>query len=329
MKTKLVGIGIVLMLLTTFLTVAQPLQKTQPTPTSTDDVPVWEVGDKWNYRIDDLTLDLSDENQSFFLYLSVEDLPLEVTAAAGDVYTLSFETTMNGNGHIRTTQGEGPINISVSFSELQIGGSISIDKTTLGITDFTFSFTNQKFNLNIIEQPFLTLPDWLKVLSVKMTTDLTVNSDTSVGLLKFPLTTGMFWNFSATNLTATGMVQSKLFTLIYIINYITTLLGRPFLPAEIAALLPVIDISQALNTFIGGNVIFVPVMTNVFYCPNTEEITVPAGTYQAFNISLFELGGNCYFAPAAGNIVRIQGNFENILPVINNINMQLISTTYE
>ncbi len=236
---------------------------------------------------------------------------------------------MNGDGHIWTYQGEDSINISVSFSDLAIAGSIKIEKTTLGIKDFTFTFTDQKFNLDIIQQPYLTLPDWLKVLSVKMTTDLTLNSDTAVGILKFPLTTGMFWNFSATNLTATGTVQSKLFTLIYIINYIATLLNRPFLPAEIAALLPVIDISQALDNLLGGNVIFVPVMTNVFYCPNTEEITVPAGTFQAFNISLFELGGNCYYAPAAGNVVRIQGNFETILPVINNINMQLISTTYE
>ena len=72
----------------------------------------------------------------------------------------------------------------------------------------------------------------------------------------------------------------------------------------------------------------IPAISNAFFCLNTENITVPAGTYEAYNITLFGGLAQCYYAPTAGNVVKITGNFEEINPDIKNINMELISTNY-
>jgi hypothetical protein len=87
-------------------------------------------------------------------------------------------------------------------------------------------------------------------------------------------------------------------------------------------------INKALTTFLGENVIHIPKMNNSFYCMNTQDITVPAGTYEAYNITLFGGVGHCYYAPAAGNIVLLSGNFHDTLPVLENLNIELLSTTY-
>jgi hypothetical protein len=325
MSKKTYVIIFIVMLLSAVVAVAQPFNKTTLQTLSHDEVPIWYKDETWTYKIDDLTMDLSDDNKSIYLSVSVEELPLTVTDATGEYYTVAFDTSIDGQGHIIINDSNGPINISITINDLQLTGSLLVDKTTLGLTGFSFAFTKQKVNFNIIDQPFFPLPAFLQNLTIRFTTDVDTTADTSIGLLTFPINTGTIWNQSAVNITATGKVESRVFNLIYFINKIAKIFHREFLPVEIENLLPIIDISEALNTFLGGNVIFIPALTNVFYCLNTETITVPAGIYQAYNITLFEGAGQCYYAPDAKNVIRLFGYFEGIMPFVKNIDMELLS----
>src|SRR4030042_2038376 len=118
MKTKLIGSFICLMLLTTLFAAAQPGKTnqetisttTQPASATMIDVPVWELGDSWTYQVNDISLNYSTGTQSVLLHGSLSTLPLEVTSTAGDFYTISFETTMNGAGYINANPGDGAVN---------------------------------------------------------------------------------------------------------------------------------------------------------------------------------------------------------------------------
>jgi hypothetical protein len=337
MKTKLIGVLIGVMLMTTMLAVAKPSQIITE-DTSTDivvptsysaDVPVWEIGDQWNYKIDTIALNFSQEGQIITLVLSIAELPLKVTDVTGDYYTLTFETVMNGQGHIYMDQGDGPINVSISFSSVVISGVVRIEKSTLGIKEISVSSVKQKVLVEIIDIPNIQLPTWLHRISAKITLDATINSDTPVALLSFPLNTGTYWNLSGTNFSITGTLQSPWLNLIYFLNKIGSLVGFEFLPPEFAALLPIVDFNDALTTLIGGNIFQIPALVGAFICMNTtEDITVPAGTYDSYNITIFGGAGQCYYAPAAGNVIKIKGNFGDVIPYITTINMELLSTTY-
>jgi hypothetical protein len=102
----------------------------------------------------------------------------------------------------------------------------------------------------------------------------------------------------------------------------------PFLPPEVATLLPVVDIKDALTTLGPGNVLPMPMIAGAFFCNNTEPISVPAGIYNAYNITIVGGMARCFYAPTVGNIVKLTGNIQNLIPYITNINMELLSTNY-
>ncbi|MCX6671882.1 MAG: hypothetical protein NTX92_08190 [Euryarchaeota archaeon] len=336
MKSKLIGLLICIMLLTILFAAAKPAtkielnpsSKTQTTSSIMVDVPIWEIGNTWTYQVNDLSINYTTETQSVLLYGSITELPLEVTNTTGDFYTLSFATTMNGIGYITANPSEGPVNVSVTFSDLAIQGTLQVEKSTLGIKNIAFSFDNQKIAFNMINQPYITLPDWLHTISAKFTSNIDIHSDISVALLSFPLFTGMYWDLLATNISVNGKLQSFLFNVLHFLNNFAKLFGLDFLPVEIAELLPIIDFNQALTNYLGTNVFQVPGFAGLFFCPATESISVPAGTYDAYNISLMGGIGQCYYAPDAGNVIQLKGNFQDIIPFVQSIDLVLLSTTY-
>ena len=335
MKTKLIGILICLMLLTTLLAVAKPLQtienksSTETISSAYDaDVPVWEVGDYWTYQIDNISLLYEQEGKLINIYLTIADLPLTVISTTGEFYTLEFQTTALGMAKINTDLGDGPVNITITFSNLEVSGNVLIEKSTLGIKEISAAFSKAKFTVNIINQPYITLPGFLQRISAKITMNMTTTFATPFSLLTFPLSTGIFWNSTATNFTLNGKIQSLWLNLLNFLNNIGKLLGNEFLPPEVSALLPIIDIKEALTTFGPGNVFQIPAIPYAFICLNTQNITVPAGAYEAYNITLIGEMAHCYYAPTAGNVIKITGDLGELIPYITNINMELLSTNY-
>jgi hypothetical protein len=334
MKTKFIGILICIMLMTTLFAVAKPPQKIESksstetkSPLYNVDVPIWKNGDQWTYQIDDISIVTQQENKSIILHLSIANVPLTVVSTTGDTYTLEYKTTINGQLTVSVDKGNGPVNISMTFTDLDISGNILVDKSTLARKEISASFTREKFSIEI-EQSYIPLPSFLQKFSTKLTMNLKTSFDTPISLLKFPLNTGTSWNLKSTNATITGQIKSFYLYLINFINKIAKLFGKEFIPPEISALLPVIDIEKTLSTLGHGNVFSIPSIPDAFVCLNTENITVPAGTYDTYNITIFGGPAQCYYAPTAGNIVKIIGNLEEINPDIKNIKMELISTNY-
>jgi hypothetical protein len=103
MKTKLIGIVICILLMTTTFAVAKPPQKIE-SKSSTEtkstlyniDVPIWKIDDQWTYQIDDISIVKQQEGKSINLHLSIAELPLTVVSMTGDFYTLEYKTTLNG-----------------------------------------------------------------------------------------------------------------------------------------------------------------------------------------------------------------------------------------
>ena len=334
MKTKLIGMLICLMLMTTFLTVAKPSEKIE-SKSSTErmsstydaDVPVWAVGDQWIYKIDNISIYNQTEDKTLNLMLTMTELPLTVLSATGDFYTLEFKTNVSGQFKIYSKQDNGSINISITFNNIFLSGNVSIEKSTLGIKEISAAFTKGKFLVNIIELPNMELPSFLQKIPARITLNMTTTFDTPFSLLTFPLSTLLVWNSTATNFTLNGEIKSLWLNLINFLNKIATPFGYGLDP-NIAALLPVIDIKDALTTIGNGNVFQIPAIEAAFICLNTENITVPAGTYEAYNITLIGGMAQCYYAPTAGNVVKIAGNLEEIIPYLKGINMELLSTNY-
>ena len=323
------------MLMTTLLAVAKPPQKRESTLSTETmssaynaDVPVWEVGDQWTYQIDNISLLYQQEGKLINIYLTIADLPLTVINTTGDFYTLEFQTSAYGQAKINVDLGDGPVNMTITFSNLEISGNVLIEKSTLGIKEVSAAFSKGKFVVDIIKQPYIELPSFLQKISAKITMNMTTTFATPFSLLTFPLSTGIFWNSTSTNFTLNGKIQCLWLNLINFLNKMAKLFGYEFLPPEVAALLPVIDIKEALTTLGPGNVFEIPALVDAFFCLNTENIIVPAGTYDAYNITLIGGLAQCFYAPTAGNVIKITGNLEEIIPYITHINMELLSTNY-
>ena len=174
------------------------------------------------------------------------------------------------------------------------------------------------------------------------TIDVEVDFSTPFPIIDFPLNTSKFWGLPSVNITFDGTIES---TWLKIFNTLNNIIRIPGIIEIIAALtdsdpamlhevsdilkdiIPVINIGYVLNEYLGvENVIHLPQIPIIFMCNSTENITVDAGgPFNAYNISVLGGLGNIYYSPEVKNIVKIEGNFEDILPFISNINAELIS----
>lgn len=333
MKIKLFAIILCGMLLTTCVVFAAPSEKMMTTKTETRhvsslsaDVPVWHVGDFWTYKVNNVSVNFEEDNQTIDLTLSVDQLPLTVASISGDSYTLSFSTKASGHGLINIDAGDGPINMTIDFTNVKISGNVMIDKTMLGIKSIDANLKGL-FKLDIIQQPYFNFS--LHHIPIPITMNMTIDSNSSVSVLAFPMNIGISWNVSASDFTINGKIHSIWLNIIHFANTIADFFGKPFLSPQIDALLPVIDIKDVLTTIGIGNVFSIPEAPGIFNCLNTENITVPAGTFNAYNISIADGIGSIFYAPVAGNVVKIGGNFHDVIPYIQNLNMELIDTNYQ
>lgn len=353
MKAKIVGILICIMLLTTFFSIAKNVEDEQvehylennETGSSLydDDVPVWEIGNIWTYKIDDINLDLSNENlsENFTIHLHgrIDSLPLEVVDDTGDSYQIAFQATIVGDFFVNVDLGDGPINITGELQDTTIEGYIFFNKSDLGIKQMEIIISG-KLTVNVKEHPY---GNWSFFPEIAVSATITADAefDPIYPIIDFPLNTSKFWGLPEVNITFDGTIESIWLKIFNILNKIIRLPGIIELIAALtntdpdmfhqisdilADILPVIDIGYVLNEYLGvENVIHLPEIPIIFMCNSTENITVPAGTFNAYNISVVGGLGSIYYAPEVKNVIKITGNFEDVLPFIRDINAELIS----
>jgi len=253
-----------------------------------DDVPVWKIGETWTFIVN--TID--QISPSGHLQISIGDLPLKVTADTGLSYNVEFKA--NFNGFYETPQEQDPY-IKAIFKNSKIEGDISFRKTDLGIEEINIKLSGGLgFNIDSSSLPF-PIPS----IPLPYTININLEFDNGLALYDFPLDINKIWNLAQTNLIINGNMHSLW---LYLINFMNKI--YQFLDPEIASLLPVIDIKEALEQIMGSNIISFPEMPGFFVCLNKETRTVAAGSFQAYNISLLGVG-NIYYAPEIGNFIEI------------------------
>jgi len=313
----------------------QKENKQLSTTSSEDDVPVWETCQWWKYKIDDIDIDFEEEGILIHIHGAIDELTLHVVDDSGDSYQVEVQqTAICGNGSFFIDLNEsGRIDITGELKDTTIEGLISFRKSDLGIEQVNIIISGifkGKINDLIIELPFA-----IPIIRLNATINVTAGFDVPYTLIDFPLNTSNFpliWGLPATNVTVDGAIGSRLQS---ILDRIYRALERLPIPPRIKEILdfflPVIDIEDLLNRTVGTNIFSIPEVPDIFICNNTEMTTVPADTYLAYNISIVGLEGiaNLYYAPEAGNIIKILGNFEEVLPFINNIHAELIDTNYD
>lgn len=361
MKMKIVCIFVCLMLMTVFLTAAENVKNTPVSYESETvdiiffdecEVPDWKVGNKWTYDIDNIIVDFEQPDLSVHLDGTTDDLTLEVTDDSDDSYSLSVEANLEGSFKFYTYLNiygditiQGPLNITGKLIDTTIEGAITFNKTDLGIKQVHVKLSG-RVRLNVVEQPFINRS--LSFLNIPIPADIILDIDLSnpFSIIKFPLNTTSNWGIPATNFSLSGTIQSPWLRVAYYINKLFRIPGViPILAGLLQKdpdklkeasdmlddILPVIDIEHFLSKYLNISAFNIPDVPPIICCFGKDNVTVPAGPqpFEAYNISLFGTDlGNIYYSPEAGNIIKIMGNFQDIIPSVSNINAELIEYVY-
>ncbi|MBU1940335.1 MAG: hypothetical protein KKC68_01040, partial [Candidatus Thermoplasmatota archaeon] len=318
------------MLIATFLTSAQPLmmqesaiiRPSQPVMFD-EDVPIWFVGDTWEYEISEFAIKIDEDNQIIDLNLAMDSLPLSVTDVSGGEYTVEFNTGISGDLYAHIEKEGNIYDINGSLVSSTISGLMYYDAATLGLSIITAEIKGLMM-LNVKQNGGSLLPF---TLPVPATIDLQIDLETPYTFLHFPLNMSCIWGLPSSNLSVDGTIQSIWLNIINFIDTIIVMLAGPenaIIPPDYKHLLPIIDIRQALEEFGFVMPFAIPEIPNVFSCFGNDTITVAGQDYDAYNISMFGGLGAMYYVPEIKNIVKIAGQFEE-LPYIKKLEMQLKS----
>jgi hypothetical protein len=344
------------MLIATIFTVAEQVTDTSKTefmesvePFSfEDDVPVWEVGDSWTYAMDNINFIIDDENLSENLTITIQaeiaNLTMEVIDDTGDLYQLQLkETEIVGDYSIFVDFGDGPVLVEGELRNTDFGGIIYFNKSDLGIVEVE-AFISGRLTIKVEEQPYFDLSLFPKI-PVAASINGIIEFDTPYPLIDFPINVSKLWGLPATNISIGGTVESPWFNLFNFINTkirdweliepIAGFLGiDPELLQNLSDLvdeiLPVVDIEYILTEVMDvNNTLELPEIPPILHCNQSIEVTVPAGTFTAYEITVIGGGevGRIYYAPDVGNIIKIEGDFSEVLPFLSDINMQLTGYT--
>jgi hypothetical protein len=352
MKTKFVGILVCLLLMTTVFSIGKPIERETRSPTLNDpslktfsvDVPVWHIGDSWSYEITTLTAHIEVTNQSYNFTIATGNLTLEVINDAGSTYSVAFNAPkINGDVNISFILEGGFINITANLNDTKLNGTIVCSKSDLGIQQIRI-YLSGNLHAKITELPSISLR---RPIPIRGAAEISLIAEYNVSytLISFPFDVGSFWGRPAVNISVGGTIHSRGLDRMNIINniarrhwrfveFVTRILGIDSAALKNMSdifydILPIVNISDVLNTYFSGNVFKIAQIPLIFYCgEEPKDVTVQAGTFHAYNISLVGDLGNIYYAPDVRNIIKISGHFTQAIPYIRTIEIQLIHTNY-
>ena len=73
----------------------------------------------------------------------------------------------------------------------------------------------------------------------------------------------------------------------------------------------------------------IPEIPDIFECTTQKSINVEAGSYNTYEISFQDNLANMYYSPDEGVIVKMIGNFNNFLPFLQDVNIELIDVVID
>jgi hypothetical protein len=311
----------------------QDYPKGTETGSLNEDAPIWEEGTTWTYKIGDIDFTLDEiEGRYIDVHFSTGELRLEVSEVTDTVYKTDIQTTgadIAVDINLYIDFEEDPMQISGHLTNIDIDGTIYLDRSSLGFTRIDADITGDLDLASIIELPPL-LQIFINLIPNGITIHLEAEFDEPYEPLNFPLETEKIWGLPPAIVTLDGTASSPLLRLAKIANTLASLFGRAFLPPEIVFLLPVIDIGELLTILRESNEIEIPEIPEGLYrdvrpfkCLSTTQHAVEAGTFPAREISMVRGIGMVYYSPDVGNIIEMRGNFADILPILDDIYIEL------
>ena len=299
-----------------------------------EDVPVWEKGTTWTYKIENIDFTLDEiEGRFIDIHFTTGNLDLEVTEVTDTTYTTGIQVTdadIAVDVNLSIDFEEAPIKISGHLTNIDIDGAIYLDRSSLGFKSIEADITGDLDLASIIElSPLLQI--FINLIPNDITINLEAEFDAPYEPLNFPLETEKIWGLPPAIITLDGTVSSPLLRLAKIANTVASLFGKAFLPPEIVFLLPVIDIGELLTLLMESNEIEIPEIPEGLYrdvrpfkCLSTAQHTVEAGTFPVREISMVRGIGMVYYSPDVGSIIEMRGKFSDILPILDDIYIELI-----
>lgn len=299
-----------------------------------DDVPVWEVGMKWMYKVSNFDFTLDEvEGRYVDLHLKIGELNIEVVEAGSEHYKLEFnipDADVNIDVFLDFIGPE----IKGHLMNISVEGNIEVNKNDLGIKKIDALIEGkvdlESLPINISLPPFIKL--LLKFIPIIIKINLQIDLDKPYPIISFPLSTGKTWGLPPVNVTIDGTIESGWFRLLKIINGIARIFGMQFIPPDIAKLLPVISIPELLSLLNISNEIKIPkiwdplyIDIHMFKCSSKEKIKVEAGEFEAYDIQMVRGIGQIYYSADAENIIMARGNFNEIIPIMEDFVIELTS----
>jgi len=308
---------------------------------TTVNVPTWDKGQEWTYKIHDFDLSLHEvEGRDIDMDLSAGNLNLVVDDVTGDSYKLKYSIdSISGSFDINIDPftGEEPKTIDFTFPEgTAIQGNIFVEKSSINIETIEMAidleFDTQQLldtldidlNLPPILVRFL-LPD-----TIPINANIVLDFDDPYTLIQFPLNVNDEWGIEPAKISIDGTIESKYFRVLNIVNNIFKIFGVELIPEALAKYLPVIDVSEFLTDNGGPTEIDVPELEKLFRKSPFEvvgmkQINVDGGSFNAYDIEFLHGSGELFYSQDAENIVKIEGYLNDFLSIADNIELELIS----
>lgn len=269
MKYKLLAFSIIIIFLINIAAVANPVSndpKENKTANLDDPVPTWTVGDTWTYTFNSIIVDYSYNDLKVYMTGRIDDFKWTVTDTSGEDYIVKLSGKITVNSY--------DIYLPFASTVLHITGSIKPQLTSLsGNIVFTKSDLELKdlsASLTCITAAKISPLFFPIPIPIKLTLDSELS--TLFPLFDFPLFSHKFWSLPSVVITSKINIGGLFGIFKYPITIQTSYSWTPF----------------------------------AFHCKPKVDVTVEAGTYNAYDIESTFFGMFEYFyAPSAGNIVKI------------------------
>lgn len=277
MKHKILAIFISILFLVSIGASANTFSENnykKQTSTMDDNAPTWSLGNIWTYDINTIEVQLNESGQTIELSLAINDLKLEVTSETPLAYVLDLSGDISGN--FAFDDGAG-MTLGGSLYFTRLSGVINVGKENLTALHENIVISS----IALLTDHPIPIPIPLPI-PLKITVD--VDHPTPRPLIDFPLFEGKVGLITVVEINANIKVESIVLRILNLLN--------PEIPAEIV-------LDQTLG------------LPQLLYNANLEEVTVTAGTYDAYKLEFFEgLLGSLYYAPVAGNLIKAEAELD-------------------
>ena len=151
------------------------------------EIPVWNLGDTWNYDMD-FSMSLQNDYSEIYVDISMNNIECTVDSVSND-YMLEISSYVSGSFIVDV---EGAPKFSGSLKNTNMQGTIIIEKDTLGFKDLEIQIDG-KVKVNFIP--------------INIDINLKATPLSPIVLIQFPLEVGNIWNCSETYISLDGEID--------------------------------------------------------------------------------------------------------------------------